>query len=302
MLVKFGTRELEMGGPHLDANLRDSSALLDDMPALRQRFEDDGYLFLRGLIDRDAVLRGRQSIIEEIVRQGSLLPGTDPNDAVVLPNGPYPHLMGRKGITHEPSVRRVLEGEELFKFYERFFGTAPLTFDYKWMRAVRAPDFTGAHIDVVYMGRGCTSNLRTTWIPFSDIPFEQGPLVLCVGSHKLPGFARLRETYGKMDVDRDLVKGSFSSDPLEIIEKFGGKWQTANFRMGDVLLFGMYTLHSSLTNTSDRYRISCDVRFQPANEPVDERWVGENPKAHYAWHATPDKMVDMSTMRDKWGV
>ena len=176
-------------------------------------------------------------------------------------------------------------------------------FDYKWLRCVRNPEATGAHVDIVYMGRGTTTNLFTVWTPFTDIPLNLGPLALCVGSHNLPGFARVRETYGKMDVDRDRVEGWFSSDPVEIVDKFGGKWQTTEFRAGDVLVFGMWTMHGSLANATDRWRISCDTRFQPADEPVDERWVGENPKAHYArWQSEPQKLIPMAKARSEWGV
>ena len=47
--------------------------------------------------------------------------------------------------------------------------------------------------------------------------------------------------------------------------------------MGDALIFGMYTMHGSLSNTTGRFRLSCDTRYQRADEPVDERWIGENP-------------------------
>jgi len=30
----------------------------------------------------------------------------------------------------------------------------------------------------------------------------------------------------------------------------------------------------STTNTTDRFRISCDTRWQPASDPIDERWQG----------------------------
>ena len=150
------------------------------------------------------------------------------------------------------------------------------------------------------MGRGCTQNLRTTWIPFGDIPFEQGPLVLCVGSHKLPGFARIRETYGKMDVDRDHVTGAFTDDGVDMVDRYGGRWLTTEFEMGDALIFGMFTMHGSLSNVTDRYRLSCDTRYQRADEPADERWMGENPIAHYAW--TKGETVSMEEARKRWGV
>ena len=162
--------------------------------------------------------------------------------------------------------------------------------------------FTGAHIDIVYMGRGTTDRLFTCWTPLGDIPIEMGTLALCVGSHNLPGFQKLRDTYGKMDVDRDRVSGWFSDDPLAVTQKFGGQWQTTNFRAGDVLIFGMWTMHGSTNNTTDRWRLSSDTRFQPASEPVDERWVGENPIAHYAWFKEPEKVVTMEKARSEWGV
>ena len=36
-------------------------------------------------------------------------------------------------------------------------------------------EFTGAHYDVVYMGRG-TPRLYTSWTPIGDAPLEDGPL------------------------------------------------------------------------------------------------------------------------------
>lgn len=54
----------------------------------------------------------------------------------------------------------------------------------------------------------------------------------------------------------------------------------AEFHAGDVLTFGMGTVHASLDNHSNRFRLSSDSRYQLACEPVDERWVGEKPIGH----------------------
>ncbi|MCE9590810.1 MAG: phytanoyl-CoA dioxygenase family protein [Planctomycetes bacterium] len=302
MKVTLCKREVELGGKYLDADLRESNDILGKPAALHERMKENGYLLIRGLQVRENVLRARHRILEHINQQGAIKPGTDPDDAFVNVGGKHAHTMGQRVITHDPAVRSVLESPEIFGFFESFFAKQCLTFDYKWLRCVCRPDGTGAHIDIVYMGRGSTTNLFTVWTPFGDIPLELGPLALCVGSHNGAGFEKVRQTYGKMDVDRDRVNGWFSDDPTEMVDKFGGKWQTTNFRAGDVLIFGMFTMHGSLANTTDRWRISCDTRFQPADEPVDERWVGENPKAHYAWYTEPDKMVAMDKARDKWGV
>jgi ectoine hydroxylase-related dioxygenase (phytanoyl-CoA dioxygenase family) len=55
---------------------------------------------------------------------------------------------------------------------------------------------------------------------------------------------------------------------------------TADYRMGDVLIFSIKTVHASLDNGSDRIRLSSDTRYQRADEPADERWIGERPITH----------------------
>jgi hypothetical protein len=304
MRVKMGNRELEFGSDEL-GELRDCNNLLDDTAALHARFAEDGYLLVRDLHPRENVLRARRTIFEFLQTEGGAIRvdgGADLMDAYINPAGKLVNTYGRQGITHHPDVRNVLEGKPIFDFFQRYFSQPVLTFDYKWLRAVGKEGYTGAHIDIVYMGRGATKNLYTCWVPLGDIQIAQGTLAICVGSHRLPGFQKLRDTYGKMDVDRDRVGGWFTDDPLEITQKFGGQWQTTNFRAGDVLIFGMWTMHGSTNNTSDQWRLSCDTRFQPAAEPVDERWVGANPIAHYAWMSEPEKVVPMEKARGNWGV
>jgi hypothetical protein len=52
---------------------------------------------------------------------------------------------------------------------------------------------------------------------------------------------------------------------------------SGDFAAGDVILFGMHTLHMSTANLTDRVRVSCDVRWQPASLPVDDRYFGDDP-------------------------
>ena len=202
-------------------------------------------------------------------------------------------------VTFKPNYLQLLSTLPLQFFYDanffdQFFGTTALTYDYKWV--VPPKGFTGAHYDIVYMGRG-TDNVLTCWTPIGDIPIELGPLAILVGSHR---FDIIKETYGQMDVDRDHVTGSFSNDPFELIDKYGGQWQTTDFQVGDVLIFGMFTMHASLDNTTNRFRLTADTRYQPANEPVDERWVGLEPIGHYAWQK--GETVPMHQARQKWNV
>ena len=116
--------------------------------------------------------------------------------------------MGAPAVTHHPDVQSVLEGDELFKFFRNFFGGDTRTFDYKWLRFVRPDGWSGPHFDFVYMGRG-SKQLHTCWVPFGDVPATMGTLTVLVGSHNLPSFAPIRDTYGKTDVDRDGTPGPF---------------------------------------------------------------------------------------------
>src|SRR5260370_23159517 len=62
--------------------LTNSSGDLGDIVLLRQRMARDGYLFLPGALNRDAVLRAREEITKRLRDGGFLAPGTDPMDAV----------------------------------------------------------------------------------------------------------------------------------------------------------------------------------------------------------------------------
>ena len=68
-------------------------------------------------------------------------------------------------------------------------------------------------------------------------------------------------------------------DPVELAHQRGVKLKTADFRAGDLIVFSMTLLHGSLDNCSQegRIRLSSDVRWQPEADPVDSRYVGNDP-------------------------
>jgi hypothetical protein len=297
MFLQMAHRELEWGKDI--AELRDANAMLGDPQALHERMTEDGYLLLRGLHCVEKVHAVRNLLLGNLDENGQIDRRFPLSDGVIAPDARGAFLGGSKSLTRSPEFLALVESPEVMGFFADFLQSDILTFDYKWLRVVGKGDFTGAHYDIVYMGRG-TQQLYTCWTPITDVLFEMGPLAVLVGSHRGAEFERVRETYGKMDVDRDKVTGWFSNDPAEMVEKFGGQWQTTEFQAGDALIFGMYTMHASITNTSNRYRISCDTRYQRASDPVDERWIGENPPAHYAW--MQGATVPMEEARKNWGI
>ncbi len=298
MILKMGERELELGSRYL-GSLREANELLHDPEALKARMEEDGYLLIRGLHNPDRVKAVRDLMLANLAENEQIDLYSPLEEAVVREGAHGSFLGGSKSLTRNDAFLALVESPEVMGFFAHFLKSDVLTFDFKWLRVVGPGDNTGAHYDIVYMGRG-SQNLYTCWTPITDVPYELGPLAILVGSHREEGFEKVRETYGKMDVDRDKVHGSFSNDPYEMVDKFGGQWQTTEFKMGDALIFGMFTMHGSLNNTSARYRISCDTRYQRADEPVDERWVGDNPPAHYGWFE--GIAVQMEEARSQWGV
>ena len=100
-------------------------------------------------------------------------------------------LGGSKQLTRAPEFLNLVESHGIMDYFAHFLRSDVLTFDYKWLRVVAPGDFTGAHYDVVYMGRG-THNLYTCWTPITEVTYDMGPLAILAGSHHAAGFERLK--------------------------------------------------------------------------------------------------------------
>jgi hypothetical protein len=278
--IAFDTSAGKFGG------LRASNDLLADPAALRERMQEKGYLLLRGVLDRDAVLAARREILERLDSIGEIDRSRPLLDAIFSGRSRRAEIDSKsfyKALRTGPALRNVCHDGAVIRFFEAFLGGPVRSFDYIWVRTVRPGGATGCHYDRVYMGRG-SQNLYTAWIPMGDVRLEEGALVLLEGSNH---FEELKQTYGALDVDRDREKnpyggGWYSRNPVEVQARYGGRWLTTEFQAGDMLVFTMYTMHCSLDNVSPekRIRITTDSRYQPAGDPVDERWVGEDPIAH----------------------
>jgi hypothetical protein len=276
--------------------LRSSLDFLHDPEKLTARMAEDGYLFLPGLLNRDDVLAAREEILRRLDAAGYIdrsHPLLDAIPSAEVKDGFVPQL----ATDNEPLEKVIFHGP-MISFYRSFLEGPVRHFDFVWLRAKRPgiTDATPPHYDVVFMGRG-TKQLYTSWTPLEDVPMEKGGLMILEGSHRLE---EVKSTYGVLDVDtycenkqeakaiesgekqwEDRVNGGkFADDALAVREQLGGRWLTADFRAGDVLLFGMYLMHASTDNHSPGFRLSTDTRYQLASEPVDERWVGKNPPGH----------------------
>ncbi|HEY0868115.1 MAG TPA: phytanoyl-CoA dioxygenase family protein [Fimbriimonas sp.] len=289
-------RVLTSGGFALDLSpdrfgwLVDSSGIAGDFDALRERMDRDGYLFLPGYLDREEVVGVRRSICEALGREGLLDP-SEPVESAIAREGLEMYFRPDIANSNE-ALRSLIYGERIMEFYSGLLGGEVRHYDYTWMRAIAPGKGTSPHMDIVYMGRG-TSRLYTAWVPFGDIPLEVGGLVVLENSCQ---YDPLKSTYARTDVDvvclndGDRIQpqsygyhgfGAITDNPVALRDEIGGRWLTAErFRMGDLLTFGMHTVHASLDNASREIRLSSDSRYQLASEPIDERWIGEHPIGH----------------------
>ena len=290
----FQGRQLDTS-PEAFGKLRPSSDAISDMKQLRWRFERDGYLFLPGLLDRDQVLDARIEMLRKLEAAGYLHPDYPLQDGVARPDFDHPFIPGL--AKDNAPLLKVLYDGPMMAFYGRFLGGAVRHFDYTWCRS-KPPGLTTAtppHYDIVFMGRG-TQRLHTSWTPLGDMPVEMGGLMILENSHRLE---EVKADYGQLDVDAYCTNytdaaeiesgekqwqnpngGAYSKDAIATQSELGRRWLTTDYAMGDLLIFSMYTMHASMDNQTDRIRLSTDTRYQLASEPVDERWIGENPIAH----------------------
>lgn len=297
VIVAFVHHALMSQGKTLDLEahafgpLRESTDVLDQVDLLRARMADEGYLFFRGFLDRDEVVQARLEILLRLATEGGLDEGAPLIDGRLRETV---RVGFRPDLTRtSPALRRLLFDGAMMAFFQQFLGGEIRHLDYIWLRSVSPGLGTAPHGDSVFMNRG-TQELYTAWTPLGDIDTQLGGLIVLENSHKDEA---IREAYGRLDVDTycqnkggatvfsvpdiETWFGQISADPVELRERLGGRWLTADFRMGDVLVFSMFTLHASLDNQSDRLlRLSSDTRYQLASEPVDPRWVGDDPIGH----------------------
>ena len=223
--------------------LATSNDIVDDFEALRERMRRDGYLLVRGLVDpalaNDA---GREA------RAALCAAGWAPTAA----HAPDWNDPGYRGFALSEAVNRLPYEPGPQHLMHLLMGAGAFVYPLKVPRAVY-PDRLNAdhkgrfvHQDYGVIGK---QDLFTMWFPLEDIPLELGPLGIRPGSSR-EGWAAPRR------LGRDAPG-----------------WLSTRFEPGDALVFHCLTWHAALPNTTDRMRLSVDVRWQLADDPAPSRLV-----------------------------
>lgn len=269
-----------------------SDDLLSDPAALRDRLEEDGYLYLPGCLDDSLVDEARDTLLHQLDALG-LVDRSRPVAAGIA-RRPWAGRSCHDLAAQNAPLQSLLYSGRMIELYQLLFGESVRSLDFTWMRVMGPGPGTAPHCDAVYMGRG-TRRLYTSWTPLMEITPEIGGLTLMPGSHRTDSLRRYRAG----DVDTVCTNrppgepqdvhgwtgpfgdGKLTDNPAQLRSDLELPWVTAEcYRPGDVVIFSIETVHGSLDNSSDRIRLSTDTRYQRAADPVDERWIGADPPGH----------------------
>ena len=294
---KIGETDIEIGSKYLNLYL-DENNYEEDQKKLINKLKENGYLLIKGLHDKQEISSIRKKIISILTKDDIFDSGKN-------------EITGnlKEGIIKTSTVRgnekiKIPELDILYSrnkftsFFEKILGGEIISPEFKWLRTVGKGSSSKTHCDSVYMGRG-TKKMLTCWTPIGDVSPQMGGLAICLNSHKKN---EILKTYAKSDVDIDLIEGHFTDNPLEMVDKFGCKWATTHFEAGDVLIFSIFLMHASLTNTTNSLRISCDTRYQRKDDKRDNRWFGECPLMHYRFHDDNNIKEKLVDSRLRWGI
>jgi hypothetical protein len=234
--------------------LRDSTTLLGDHVALRERIAADGYVFFPQLIDRrmiDAVAATARACLQRAgwtQHSGDQARPSLPVRAVRMRDAFSD--AGYRAILADPGFNAVPYASPLAAVMAQILGPAGFCYPLKIPRIVYpaaiVPRQPG---NVVHKDYSAVQDMFTSWVPLGAVPTSLGGLAVSPGSQHSTA-VRYR--------------------PLGRLEP---GWLTTDYQPGDVLVFHCLTTHAALPNREERIRLSAEYRWQLADQPAPRRMV-----------------------------
>jgi 1-deoxypentalenic acid 11beta-hydroxylase len=239
----------------------DCTPLLDDREALDRFYDEHGYVYLRGVLDRDLVRTAAEQMLEGLVALGHAAPGTTLDtltiDSFEAVDEVAMHDYVKYDDLNHPSTVKVWEkvfGEPVFvfksttiRYYPSAAGSAPPSF------------LTPLHQDGFYIGPN--KDFRTAWVPLLPTTREIGGVAVADGSHKKgPREHVVTENFRRFGHPvRGIPPEQLGADEPLLFSPM---------QPGDVILFHAFMCHKSIPNVSANpagMRMSMDTRIQPAS-------------------------------------
>ena len=228
------------------APLTDSTPLLNDDDALRQRWADDGCLYFRGIMSPELMAWAEQHYREELAKEGLIDLADEAPILIAEPSKTW-RPCDRIGTTvwHE-----IIKEPRLVAILRTLFGAEPA-----WLPIVAHRSgypsgplkdgeyiFAGQHQDA-FFNEGMNSTI--CWMPIRDVKdMDAGTFALAPGTHH-------------RGVLHDPAHPTYKIPDGAIAED---EWRSAAYRVGDVVIFRDDTAHTALPNLSNEIRLSLDIR------------------------------------------
>lgn len=234
--------------------LKDSTPLLDSVDALRQRWEEDGYLFLRGIIEPELMHWAEQHYRKALADEGLIdLAAEAPVWTGKVTDTWRPCDAIGTTVWHEvikqPKLNAILR--ILFDAEPSWLPIAAHRSGFPAGPLKEGQDiFAGRHQDAFY-NEGMNSTI--CWMPVRDIEtLDHGTFAVAEGVHKQGILHR-----------KDLPNNRIPEDAIP-----DSAWRSTAYRVGDVLIFRDDTPHAALPNLSNEIRLSLDIRVNSSEAPI----------------------------------
>ncbi|WP_026554648.1 phytanoyl-CoA dioxygenase family protein [Arthrobacter sp. 35W] len=250
------------------------AAARGDRDALWGRLRRDGYLYLKGQLAASMVNEFRRYYFQALEGTNVTAAGTDP--ALGL---------GAQEDVDRAALRRILfetivpgteyqalcAHEDIAGWFEWFLGDDVHLHRRKIIRHTKAGESgigtaTQAHYDLVYLRDG-SDRVLSMWIPLGDCAVERGGLAYLEGSHH---WVMAQERNGELA----RPAASITADLPGLAEEHDARWLVTDYEAGDVVVHSAHIVHASTDNLDQAgaMRLSTDIRYQRASEPIDWRW------------------------------
>ncbi|KAM0549080.1 hypothetical protein ACHAPJ_009655 [Fusarium lateritium] len=304
LFVNDGKLETTQVGSLQPVNPRTTS-----MGEMRKRLDEDGYLYLKGLLPREDVLEARKQYFQMLSPTGLLKPGTSPVEGIFNPDkeaADFPGFgTGRRGTGGDASEQFMdlalkAHGEP---WYKDVFCKHPVLMNFVakltgWEEKTGTLDRTllrnnlpgnsaiGVHYDYIFLRHGKDSVL-TAWVPMGDITLDGGGLIYLDKGHELgqaieKSFTERAKATGMTDeqarfaFNQNMMSGGVLTQGAKAFSaEHQRSWLVSAYEAGDVVLHNAYMVHASTVNhdTKNSIRLATDLRYVDTSKPWDQRWA-----------------------------
>ncbi|EMC96978.1 hypothetical protein BAUCODRAFT_434805 [Baudoinia panamericana UAMH 10762] len=262
---------------------------------MRKRYEEDGYIYVKGLLPVQDVLDVREAYFAHLAPTGILKPGTTARDGIfdttqdpIVHNGngstSLPKGIERQKLLESahvlPIYMEFVKHPKLRSFVREFMGWEEEVLAKRTLLRHNVPNgiSTGVHYDRLFL-RGGEAEFLTAWIPFGDCTAEGGGLMYWenstdIGKAMEADFMKRAETFTKDErisaFNQNMSRlghlshdvSNFSRDTVAnekwaklIPQDASMRWLISNFEAGDVVFHNPYLIHAAVKNEDREAKI-----------------------------------------------